>query len=148
MHLQHYFEQYRSYIYCGHCKKHVWYIPYSMSWCLSQYVINCVNVLNRFHIMDTEIVIVCLVYMHCLFLQANEGRKDESLTQQQCRIPVLWWNLPINTLCLEGPVINVVASNQVLYAYYFGVCIEMFLNPKYFKCCTCFLFVADHSIFY
>ena len=32
---------------------------------------------------------------------------------------------PINTLCLEGPVINVVAGNQVLYAYYFGVCIEI-----------------------
>ena len=44
---------------------------------------------------------------------------------------------PINTLCLEGPVINVVASNQVLYAYYFGVCIEIFINTKYFKCCTC-----------
>ena len=55
---------------------------------------------------------------------------------------------PINTLCLEGPVINVVASNQVLYAYYFGVCIEIFINLKYFNCCTCFLFVADHSILY
>ena len=48
--------------------------------------------ITSFHNMDTEIVIVvvCLVYVHSLFLQANEGRKDESLTQQQCRIPVLW----------------------------------------------------------
>ena len=71
----------------------------------------CPKYVTRFHNMDTEIVIVgvvvCLVYVHCLFLQANEGRKDESLTRRQCRIPVVV--KPINTICLEGPIINIVA---------------------------------------
>ena len=70
----------------------------------------CPKYVTRFHNMDTEIVIVgvvvCLVYVHCLFLQANEGRKDESLTQRNAEYQ-LWWNL-INTICLEGPIINVV----------------------------------------
>ena len=39
--------------------------------------------MTHFHNMGTKIAIigvVCLVYVHCLFLRANEGRKDESLT--------------------------------------------------------------------
>ena len=59
--------------------------------------------------MDTEITIfcvVCLIYVHCLFLHANEARKDESLTSGNTSSTVK----PIDTIIFEKPVINFVAS--------------------------------------
>ena len=54
--------------------------------------------------------------MDCLFLQANEGRKDESLTNgvmEKTSSTVK----PIDTIFFEKPVINVVAS----YIYYMHI---------------------------
>ena len=48
-------------------------------------------------------------YADCLFLQANEGRKDESLTSGAMEITNSTVE-PINTIFFEKPIINVVAS--------------------------------------
>ena len=67
-----------------------------------------------FHSMDTEIAIVgvvCLVLICGLFVlvQANEGRKDESLTSGAMENTSSTVK-PIDTIFFEKPIINVVAS--------------------------------------
>ena len=47
--------------------------------------------------------------MDCLFLQANEGRKDESSTSGAMEITSSTVK-PIDTIFFEKPIINVLAS--------------------------------------
>ena len=69
--------------------------------------------MTHFHNVDTKIAmvgVVCLIYVYCLFLQANEGRKDDHCNAK--------YQFYLSTLHIffEGPVTDVVASYQVSYA--------------------------------
>ena len=68
---------------------------------------------THFHSIDTEIaivgVVVLFIYVDCLFLQANEGKKVESLTSGAMEKTSSTVK-PINTIFFEKPIINVVAS--------------------------------------
>ena len=55
------------------------------------------------------VLFVVFIYVGCLFLQANEGRKDESLISGAMENTSSTVK-PINTIFFEKPIINVVAS--------------------------------------